>query len=166
MCAHRFHCHRFSHPVHFSYPNEREYSIVVESTTTNGSQEKKLFETQTKTRIQEEFQMMIRRLLVMTQTFTPLPRERFLILRLHYRKDTPSSYEPTGFEPASSGMYSIFLRSFDNFFSASSSQSSQNSTEKIPIGELKTPYHSVSMKYYYLPYFPHSTLEFTVQRTE
>lgn len=89
--------------VHFNYPNEREYSIVVESSNKHGSQERKLFETQSKQRIQEEFTSMIRRLLLLTETFPPLPRERFLILRLQYRKDTPSSYEPAGFEPASSG---------------------------------------------------------------
>lgn len=89
--------------VHFTYPNEREYSISVESNTSNNSQEKKLFDTQSKQRIQEEFSAMIRRLLVLTETFPPLPKERHLILRLQYRKDTPTSYEPAGFSPASSG---------------------------------------------------------------
>ena len=90
-------------------------------------------ETQTKKQIEYEASTLIRRLIVLTRDFPMLPKSRFIVMKLMYRQGVPRDYEPEGFEPSTG--------------SSSSSQGSEEETN-ITLGTMKTPYHTLELKYF------------------
>lgn len=72
--------------------------------------ETRLFRTQDRGTVENECCQLIRRIVAITGTLNPIPKERYLAMRLFYRPGTPLEYEPPAFIDASdSGMHFLSL---------------------------------------------------------
>ncbi|KAI9234923.1 MAG: DNA-binding protein [Podila humilis] len=82
---------------------------------------------QTVAQVQGSIAQMLRRLIVYTQTLEALTAEKFVNIRLYYRRDiTPTDYEPPGFGACRPGPDPFQI----------------DSAAKVSMGKVSTAYHS------------------------
>ncbi|CUS11824.1 unnamed protein product [Tuber aestivum] len=83
----------------------------------------------------KNLQLMIRRLIVITQNLPPLPDKRWLTLRLHYLEGTPKDYDPPNFYRLPPTAFPLRIR-----------ENGSGAVEKLDCGELNAGYHTVTLK--------------------
>ncbi|CAZ81535.1 unnamed protein product [Tuber melanosporum] len=83
----------------------------------------------------KNLQLMIRRLIVITQNLPPLPDKRWLTIRLHYLDGTPKDYDPPNFYRLSPTAFPLRIR-----------ENESKAVEKLDCGELNAGYHTVALK--------------------
>ncbi|KAJ5066293.1 horma domain-containing protein [Anaeramoeba ignava] len=87
-------CYTFS----ISYPNEKSIELNLENQSKNGIIEKKL-KFQTKEEIKQAWVSVIRTIVQLSQTLSPIPENRFITMKLlYYDEITPPDYEPKFFQ--------------------------------------------------------------------
>ncbi|KAL0235057.1 hypothetical protein GEMRC1_001639 [Eukaryota sp. GEM-RC1] len=97
---------------------------------TNGSNDSKSLPVDREA-VRKSTTTMLRTLITLAQTLTPIPNERFIVMKLFYFDDvTPADYEPVFFRSAT----------FDEAFNYVSKPL------KLEIGSVTTPYHSLGLK--------------------
>ncbi|KAK9729532.1 hypothetical protein K7432_000214 [Basidiobolus ranarum] len=107
-----------------TYPEEGETNITI----TKDNEEIMRFKS--KGEIKKASQQLLRRLILLTQTLKPLPDNRFITMKLLYYDVAPSDYEPPLFRPEDPDKRFVF----------------EVEPERIDIGEVETPYHSLNIK--------------------
>ncbi|PWW77271.1 hypothetical protein C7212DRAFT_294033 [Tuber magnatum] len=83
----------------------------------------------------KNLQLMIRRLIVITQNLPPLPDKRWLTLRLHYLEGTPKDYDPPNFYRLPPTAFPLRIR-----------ENESKAVEKLDCGKLNAGYHTVTLK--------------------
>ncbi|KAG0644386.1 hypothetical protein HOY80DRAFT_898478 [Tuber brumale] len=83
----------------------------------------------------KNLQLMIRRLIVITQNLPPLPDKRWLTIRLHYLDGTPKDYDPPNFYRLPPTAFPLRIR-----------ENESKAVEKLDCGELNAGYHTVALK--------------------
>ncbi|KAI5841344.1 HORMA domain-containing protein [Morchella snyderi] len=83
----------------------------------------------------KNLQLMMRRLIVITQNLPPLPDQRWLTIRLHYLDHTPSDYNPPSFVRVSANATPLQFH-----------QNNANDIERLEVGSLNAGFHAISLK--------------------
>ncbi|RPB03934.1 hypothetical protein L873DRAFT_1799903 [Choiromyces venosus 120613-1] len=83
----------------------------------------------------KNLQLMIRRLIVITQNLPPLPDKRWLTIRLHYLDGTPKDYDPPKFCRLPPTAFPLRIR-----------ENESKAVEKLDCGQLNAGYHAVTLK--------------------
>lgn len=83
----------------------------------------------------KNLQLMMRRLIVITQNLPPLPDQRWLTIRLHYLDHTPSDYNPPTFVRVSANSIPLQFDAND-----------ANEIERLEVGSLNAGFHAISLK--------------------
>ncbi|RPB07219.1 HORMA-domain-containing protein [Morchella conica CCBAS932] len=83
----------------------------------------------------KNLQLMMRRLIVITQNLPPLPDQRWLTIRLHYLDHTPSDYNPPSFVRVSANASPLQFHEND-----------ANDIERLEVGSLNAGFHAISLK--------------------
>ncbi|XP_049850020.1 uncharacterized protein LOC126320594 isoform X2 [Schistocerca gregaria] len=118
-----------SYMFHISYPSKNSFDISVEKNGTGRSGHCiSAVATPTKEDIKQATTLLIRRLLSLTQTLQPLPKERHMVMKLLYYSDvTPRDYSP----PFFSTRFGL-------------SPISEVQAEDYTVGSVNTPYHTLT----------------------
>ncbi|KFH73420.1 hypothetical protein MVEG_00636 [Podila verticillata NRRL 6337] len=94
---------------------------------------------QTVAQVQGSIAQMLRRLIVYTQTLEALTAEKFVNIRLYYRRDiTPTDYEPPGFGACRPGPDPFQI----------------DSAAKVSMGKVSTAYHSLKLHIQHMQEYP------------
>ncbi|KAG8908515.1 DNA binding protein [Tulasnella sp. 403] len=80
-------------------------------------------------------QDVIRKVMTATQALEPLPRKRYATFKLYYTPETPDGYEPPNFASAEPEQSRLFF----------STHSTDETPEKLSMGEQRSGYHSVDL---------------------
>jgi hypothetical protein len=99
-----------SYTFNITYPSDSKTQVQLETT----HEQPTLVHTFQPHDTKKQIMQLMRTLLVMMQTLSPLPDTKYLTMKLHYYDDiTPANYEPPLFRPASTPQESTFHFALD-----------------------------------------------------
>ncbi|KAJ3294952.1 DNA binding protein [Borealophlyctis nickersoniae] len=114
-----------SYTFQFSYPEKDLWCVTIDAAG------KETFRLKTRNEIMSATAVMLRRLLILTQTLKPLPENAYVTMKLYYYDEvTPLDYEPPFFQAGDDTKKFYF----------------ETKPEKIKIGQVDTPHHAVNLQ--------------------